>query len=93
MLTYFNNSKVLKEQLTNMDLPPGTMLTTVDVTSMYIHIQTGRALNQISQYFNRNKSEYQNLPVNAILRDLCLIMISNISVSVIATRSKSKAHL
>ena len=37
---YSKDSKVLKEQLTNMYIPPGTTLLTVDATSMYTNIQT-----------------------------------------------------
>ena len=71
---YFKDSKLLKEQLTTMNLPPGTMLLTADVTSMYTNIQTLPALNQIAQYLNGNKTKYQHLPVNAIPRALRLMM-------------------
>ena len=55
MPDYFKDSKFLKEQLTTMDLPPGTMLPTADAMSMYTNIQTHPALNQIAQYFNGNQ--------------------------------------
>ena len=61
-----------------MELPPGTMLLTADVTSIYTNIQTLPALNQIAQYLNGNKTKYQNIPVNYMLRALCLIMKNNI---------------
>ena len=35
---YFKDSKVLKEQLTTMELPPGIILFTADATSMYTYI-------------------------------------------------------
>ena len=78
MPDYFKDSKVLKEQLTAMNLPPGTMLLTANATSMYTNIQTLPELNQIAQYFNVNKTIYQHLPVHAILRALHLIMKNNI---------------
>ena len=73
MPDYFKDSKVLKEQLTAMNLPPGTMLLTADATSMYTNIQTHPKLNQMAQYFNGNKTKYRYLPGDAILRSLCLI--------------------
>ena len=45
MPAYFKDSKVLKEQLTTMDLPPGTMLLTEDATSMDTNVKTCPALN------------------------------------------------
>ena len=67
-----------------MDLPTGTMLLTADATSMYTNIQNRPALNQIAQYFKGNKTKYQHLPVDAMLRDLRLIM-KNKSVLDIST--------
>ena len=61
-----------------MDLTPGTMLLTTETTSMYKNIQTRPALNQIAQNFNGNKTKYQHLPVDDILRSFFLIMINNI---------------
>ena len=78
MPAYFMYSKALKEQLTTMDLTSIIMLITADVTSMYTNIQTRPALNQIVQYLNGNKTKYQNIPVNYMLRALCLIMKNNI---------------
>ena len=57
-----------------MDPPPETMLITADATSTYTNIQNHSALNQISQYFNGNKTKYRHLLVNSILRALRLIM-------------------
>ena len=57
-----------------MELPPGTILLTADATSMYTNIQTRTALNQIAQYVNGNKTRYLNLPVNAMLGALHLII-------------------
>ena len=74
MPAYFKYSKVLKHHLTTMELQPGTILLTVDATSVYTNIQTRPALNQIPQYFNGNKTKYRHLPVNTMLRDLRLIM-------------------
>ena len=61
-----------------MDLPPGTMILTVDATSMYTNIHTRPALNHMAQYFNGNKTTYRHLPVNAMLRTLRLITENNI---------------
>ena len=71
---YFKYSKVLKEQLTTMDIPPETMLLTADSTSMYTNIQTCTALNQTAQYFNRNNKKYRHLPVDDMVRALHLMM-------------------
>ena len=54
---YFRDSKILKLQLSIMYLPPGTMLLTAGATSMYKNIYNRPDLNQISQYFNGNKSK------------------------------------
>ena len=78
ILAYFKDSTVLKDQLTTMDLPPVTILLMADTTIMYTNIQNHPALNQISQYFNVNKTKYQHLPVDNMLRSLCLMMKNNI---------------
>ena len=76
-----------------MDLPPGTILLKEDATIMYTNIQTRHALNQLAQYFNGNKAIYQNLPVNAMLRYIQLIIKTIFSVSLIATGYNSKSQL
>ena len=59
---YFKDSNLPKEQLTTIDLPPGTMILTLDATSMYTNIQTRPALNQIAQYFNGNNNKIPTPP-------------------------------
>ena len=76
-----------------MELPPGTILLTADATSMYTNIQTRTALNQIAQYVNGNKTRYLNLPVNAMLGALHLIIKTIFSVSLISTGYNSKSQL
>ena len=93
MPDYFKDSKVMKEQLITMDLPSQTMLLLADSTSMYKNIQTRTALNQISQYVNGNKTRYLNLPVNAMLGALHLIIKTIFSVSLISTGYNSKSQL
>ena len=53
-----------------MDLPPGTMILTVDAKGMYTNIHTRPAMNHMAQYFNGNKTKYQHLPVNYMLSAL-----------------------
>ena len=55
MPAYFKDSKLLKQQLATMDLPPRTMLLMADATSMYKNTQTSPKMNQIAQYVNGNK--------------------------------------
>ena len=55
MSAYFKDSKVVKEELTTIYLPPGTVSPMVDVMSMYTNIKIHPTLDQISQYFNGNK--------------------------------------
>ena len=45
---------------------------------MYKNIQTLPALNQIAQYYNGSKKKYQNPPVTATIRALCLMMKNNV---------------
>ena len=75
---YFKDSNALKEKPTTMDLLHGTMLLTADAMSMYKKIHTRPALNQISQYFNVNKTKYRHLPLDTMIMALCLIMKNNI---------------
>ena len=78
ILAYFKDSTVLKDQLTTMDLPPVTILLMADTTIMYSKIDNSPALNQLSQYFNVHKTKYLHLPVDTVLRSLCLMMKNNI---------------
>ena len=78
-ISYFKNSLDLKEQLTQIYLPPNAHLFTADAVSMYTNIPTHTVLNligkHITQYQRNSNGAY---PVDAIREALRLVMTMNI---------------
>ena len=74
--SYFKSSFELKQQLTQLELPPNTYLATADAVSMYTNIPTAKALDWIEAYLHKNFSD--ELPVGALMQALRLIMTKNV---------------
>ena len=73
--SYFKSSKILKEELMNLDLPPNARLFTSDAVSMYTCIPTEHALHKISRFLRRHeKHKDETHPYNAIIEGLGIIM-------------------
>ena len=77
--TYIKNSKVLKDQIIPLSpLPPGARLFTADATSMYTNINTGKALLEIAQHIHQRSQRFSNIPANALVDALAIIMKNNV---------------
>jgi len=75
--SFFGSSFVLKEELVKMELPPGALLFTSDAVSMYTNIPTGHALFSIGQYLRRKKKVFQDVPMEALIKALGIVMRNN----------------
>jgi hypothetical protein len=61
-----------------MDIPPGARLFIADAVSMYTNINTGRALQFVSQHIREHISEFTNVPAKALIEALEIIMTLNV---------------
>ena len=78
-ISCFKNSLELKEQLTQLNLPPNTRLFSADAVSMYTNIPTHTALNLIGKHITQyQQSTNGAYPVDAIRDALRLVMTMNI---------------
>ena len=78
-ISYFKNSLELKEQLTQLNLPPNARLFSADAVSMYTNIPTHTALNLIGKHITQyQRSSNGAYPVDAIRDALRLVMTMNI---------------
>ena len=78
-ISYFKNSLELKEQLTQLNLPPNARLFSADAVSMYTNIPTHTALNLIGKHITQyQRSTNGAYPVDAIRDALRLVMTMNI---------------
>jgi hypothetical protein len=75
---YFKSSFDLKTELITMDVPPGAILFIADAVSMYTKINTDRALQFISQHIQENISHFANVPAEALIEVLEIIMTLNV---------------
>jgi hypothetical protein len=76
--SYFKSSYVLKQELLAMNLPPNARLFTSDAVSMYTSIPTAPALREIARYLRRNRRLFPDVPVQALIDALTLVMKNNI---------------
>jgi hypothetical protein len=76
--SYFKSSYVLKQQLLALDLPPNAKLFTSDAVSMYTSIPTAQALREIARYLRRNRALFPDVPVNALVDALTIVMQNNV---------------
>ena len=75
--SYFRDSKWLKNHLLSLRLPPNARLFTADATAMYTNIPTEKALRMIGDYLRNNANLFSNIPINALMEALKIIMRCN----------------
>jgi hypothetical protein len=75
---YFKISYELKKMLTSITLPPNTFLFTVDAVSMYTNIPTAKALSFISNHIRETAHEFQDIPDEALVMALGIVMRNNV---------------
>jgi hypothetical protein len=75
---YFKSSFDLKTELVTMDVPLGARLFIADDVSMYTNINTDRDLQFISQHIRENFSQFANVPTEALIEALEIIMTLNV---------------
>jgi hypothetical protein len=61
-----------------MDVPPGARLFIADAVSMYTNINMDRALQFVSQHIRKNVSQFANVPDEALIEALEIIMTLNV---------------
>ena len=77
--TYIKNSKALKDMLMPLSpLPPGARIFTADAKSMYTNIDTEKALIEIAQHIHQRSNRFQDIPADALIESLALIMRNNV---------------
>ena len=76
--SYLKSSHQLKELLIHITLPPNAVLFTADAVSMYTNIDTCQALREIATYLRRHQAEFINVPVDAVISALRLVMQYNV---------------
>jgi hypothetical protein len=76
--TYFKSSFDLKTELVTMDVPPGAQLFIAYAVSMYTNINTDRALQFVSQHTREHVSQFSNVPAEALIEALEIIMTLNV---------------
>ena len=77
MPSYIKSSYDLKQQLTQLQLPPNCYLFTADAKSMYTNIPTNFALQTIRRFLRRNSQRFPDLPIEAVTTGLEIIMKYN----------------
>jgi hypothetical protein len=75
---YFKSSYELKKMLTIITLPPNMFLFTADVVSMYTNIPTAKALSFISNHIRETAHEFQDIPAEALIEALGIVMRNNV---------------
>ena len=76
--SFFKSSFALKTELVNLQVPPSTTLFIADAVSMYTNIDTTYALHEIGAYLRRHRQEYQQVPMDALIEALRIVMTNNI---------------
>ena len=78
MPAFINSSLELKTKLFRSPLPDGCALFTADAQSMYTNIDTEKALPLIATYLCNNKERFPEVPTEALIQALEIIMRNNI---------------
>eukprot|EP00957_Ditylum_brightwellii_P159604 12149270-Ditylum_brightwellii.AAC.1 len=78
MPNYLDDSKQLKDDLIQLNVPPGAKIFTADVISMYMNLKTEVALDALGKYLTKNNVQICHLPLKAIKTALTIIMASNV---------------
>ena len=76
--SYLKSSHQLKKLLIHITLPPNAVLFTADAVSMYTNIDTCQALREIATYLRRHQAEFINVPVDAVISALRLVIQYNV---------------
>ena len=78
--SYFKSSTTLKEQLVALDTINDNrmILYTADAVSMYTNINTDKALNEISNYLSQHRQLFLDVPTDAVVDALRIIMTNNV---------------
>lgn len=77
MRSYIKSSYELKKKLMQLSLPPNCYLFTADAQSMYTNIPTEFALAKIANWLNANSQRFPELPLEATIAGLKVIMRHN----------------
>ena len=75
--SYIKSSFDLKKFLVTLALPPNCSVFTADAVSMYTNIRTPAALYAISRYLHRHRRHLADVPVNAVIEALRIVMCNN----------------
>ena len=76
--TFFKSSFDLKEELIQLHVPESGRFFTSDAVGMYTNIRTAEALQEIGQYLRRNTNQFSNVPIQALMDALSIIMKNNV---------------
>jgi len=76
--SFLKSSFHLKHELDSLSLPPNCFLFTADATAMYTNIDSTAAINGIHRYIISNLSQFSDIPVDALISALKLIMNHNV---------------
>lgn len=76
--TYVKSSFDLKKELLSLTLPPDAKFFISDARSMYTNIKTTPALYEIGQYLRKHHARFSQVPVEALISALELVMKNNV---------------
>jgi hypothetical protein len=76
--SFFKSSAKLKDEYTSETVPPNCLLFTTDAVSYYTSIPTDKALEKIAAYIRRNEHRFPQIPVEALIEALEIVMVNNI---------------
>ena len=77
--SYLKNSKVVKEDLKTIHIPPNAFLFSAGATAMYTNIDSDTGLSSISELLQTNSTDIPtNFPTQLFLKVLEIIMKNNI---------------
>eukprot|EP00957_Ditylum_brightwellii_P115626 8819713-Ditylum_brightwellii.AAC.1 len=78
MPMYLADSKQLKDDLIQLNIPPGAMIFTADATSMYTNLKTEFALDALGKYLTENNEQFCHLLLKATETALTIVMMYNV---------------
>ena len=77
--SYISSSKKLKDVLLDSaPFPKSALLFTADAVSYYTNINTAQALREIGNYLYQHEDRFPNIPIDALMNGLRLIMTNNV---------------
>ena len=76
--TFLKSSFDLKNELLDLHLPPTARFFTSDAVGMYTNIRTTAALQEIGSYLRRNAAQFADIPIQALMDALSIIMKNNV---------------